>query len=125
LILFLMCGATAIIQAKLVSNIGTKGFGRVRQNMFSNILEQPPLFFIKNKASDLIAKFSIELAAIETALVFALPPLIMRFSGYRLLADHICIRLAYRSSCNRFNSFKLFKRGQIRSLGDALCNWQN
>ena len=76
LILFLMCGATAIIQAKLVSNIGTKGFGRVRQRMFSNILEQPPLFFSKNKASDLIAKFSIELAAIETALVFALPPLI-------------------------------------------------
>ena len=76
LILFLMCGATAIIQAKLVSKIGTKCFGRVRQNMFSNILEQPPLFFIKNKASDLLAKFSIELAAIETALVFALPPLI-------------------------------------------------
>ena len=76
LVLFLMCGATAIIQAKLVSNIGTKGFGRVRQRMFSSILEQSPLFFTKNKASDLIAKFSIELAAIETALVFALPPLI-------------------------------------------------
>ena len=76
LILFLMCGTTAIIQAKLVSNIGTKGFGRVRQRMFANILEQSPLFFSKNKASDLIAKFSIELAAIETALVFALPPLI-------------------------------------------------
>jgi ATP-binding cassette subfamily B protein len=44
--------------------------------MFSNILEQSHSFFSKNKASDLIAKFSIELADIETALVFALPPLV-------------------------------------------------
>lgn len=76
LVLFLICGVTAMIQAKLVSSIGSKGLGSVRQRMFANILEQSPLFFSENKASDLIAKFSLELAAIETALVFALPPLI-------------------------------------------------
>ena len=76
LILFLICGVTAMFQAKLVSSIGSKGLGRVRQRMFSNILEQSHSFFSKNKASDLIAKFSIELADIETALVFALPPLV-------------------------------------------------
>ena len=74
--LFIVCGAGAVMQARLIGRVGGQVMGDLRREMFDKLNTLSSSFFARVESSDLIARFSFELATVELALVRALPALI-------------------------------------------------
>ncbi len=74
--LFAVCAAGAMVSVRLVAYVGSHVLRDLRLAMFEHLNRLSSSFFARVESSDLLARFSFELAAVELALVRALPALI-------------------------------------------------
>ena len=74
--LFVVCGAGAVVQARLIARVGGRVMRDLRARMFDQLNRLSSSFFARVDSADLLARFSFELGAIELAVLRALPALI-------------------------------------------------
>jgi len=74
--LFVICSLGAVMQSRLVSRVGSQVLRDLRLRMFERLNRLSSSFFMNVNSSDLLSRFSYEFAAIELALIRALPALI-------------------------------------------------